>query len=338
MFSGLRPAKIKFYIRCLSELGYTSKQVLAGTQLSENELDNRDFLIDTSRYIRILSNIHKLYGAPSLAFELGKKLTLGDLGILGYAIMSSPNSGAAMSIWHQYLPLFFGNMLEASYEKKLGKWLVQYTPIIDIKPELLQFLIEEKINYDVALQRLIGMDEYPMEHLSLTYPEPPHKDLYTTLLGSNVAFSAKRNLLVIKNYALDLPLKGANDEMNEFCLTKLATIFDRVNFNQSHTFLVKDMLYDNLDNVPSIEDMANKFCCSARTFSRKLNSEGINYTDLVADTRREMAKNYLATSNYSVKEISLKLGFSDVSSFRRFFKTTTGKTISEFKLKVLAAP
>jgi AraC-like DNA-binding protein len=335
IFPGLRPAKIRFYIRCSIQCGITANEILAGTQISESDLDNDNFLIDISQYIRIVSNLRKLYGRDDLAFYLGENLTLGDLGVLGYAVMSSSTAGQAQTIWETHMPLFFGNLIKTSYPEKGNIVKIRMHSVIEIRPNLLRFFIEEKLSYDHAIQRLIGMEKYTLSSLSLTYDEPRNVQLYKKLMGRNVHFSCDENLLVVHAEGYSVKLMGANQEMNQFCLDKLNDLHQKAIVHQkSYTYKLKEYLSTRLDCSPSSEAAAKHFNCSPRTFARKLKSEGASYNETVASLRKEMAEHYFATTDLSTKEIADKLGFSNASSFRRFFKTTTGMTTSEFKYRL----
>jgi hypothetical protein len=156
----LRPAKINFYLRFMQGRGFSAAQVLEGTGISPHQLADPHYLVEISDYIRIIANIRRLANSPSLAFALGEQLTLGDLGILGYCVMSCDNTDEATKLWHEYNPVFFGNLIEVMFEKTGNQMLLTHIPLNGIRADLLQFLIEEKICYDMALQRLIGLDKF----------------------------------------------------------------------------------------------------------------------------------------------------------------------------------
>ena len=337
MLTRLRPAKINFYLRYMGQQGFTSEQVLEGTGITPRHLADHHYLVEISRYIRIISNINRLSRSPSLAFELGEHLLLGDLGILGYSVMSCDNTDEATRLWHQYNPVFFGNLIEMSFQKVGEQQLLTYMPYPDIREELLQFLIEEKICYDMALQRLIGLAEFPLEHLALSYSAPAHAQRYTDLIHCPIEFSAGRNTMLLWDNALALPLQGADAETHEHCLKLLNNVFASVNAGATFSHKVKAILHENMQRRPSIAEVADRLHCTGRTLNRTLAKEGVNFTDLTVATRIETIRNLLATTRLESKEIADRIGFADVRSLRRFFKTHTGKTIQQFRRETVSA-
>ena len=74
---------------------------------------------------------------------------------------------------------------------------------------------------------------------------------------------------------------------------------------------------------PTEEVIAFKMHMSQRTIRRKLKSEGVSYTDLLASIRIALAKQYLLNNSIAVTEIAYQLGYSSPSTFARAFKQQT---------------
>ena len=59
---------------------------------------------------------------------------------------------------------------------------------------------------------------------------------------------------------------------------------------------------------PEISAVARSYGASVRTFQRRLNEEGVVYSDLVATVRRDLAREMLADPSQSQLEVSMSLG------------------------------
>jgi AraC-like DNA-binding protein len=83
----------------------------------------------------------------------------------------------------------------------------------------------------------------------------------------------------------------------------------------------------NLD----LERVAGELPVSPKRLSRILNQEvGVSFRQLLRNLRIEEAKQMLASRQYSVKEVAMRVGFSDSHYFSRSFKELTGQNASEF--------
>jgi AraC-like DNA-binding protein len=67
---------------------------------------------------------------------------------------------------------------------------------------------------------------------------------------------------------------------------------------------------------------------STRTLQRRLQEEGSGFVEILNETRRELALQYIQDDSLPLKEVSYLLGYSDVSNFSRAFKRWTGKAPS----------
>ena len=70
---------------------------------------------------------------------------------------------------------------------------------------------------------------------------------------------------------------------------------------------------------------------SERTLARKLSDEGLNFTEILQQLRRDLAVRYLDDHKLHISKIAWLLGFNEVSSFTHTFKRWTGKTPSQMR-------
>ena len=68
-----------------------------------------------------------------------------------------------------------------------------------------------------------------------------------------------------------------------------------------------------------------------RTLERRLKENGVIYRDLVTDTRRRFALEYLRDLNRTLTEVAFLLGYSEVTAFNRAFKQWTGSTPLQYR-------
>jgi AraC-like DNA-binding protein len=80
-----------------------------------------------------------------------------------------------------------------------------------------------------------------------------------------------------------------------------------------------------------VEDVARSLGMSERTLARKLSDEGLNFTEILQQLRRDLAVRYLGDRKLHVSKIAWLLGFHGVSAFTHAFKRWTGKTPREMR-------
>ena len=70
---------------------------------------------------------------------------------------------------------------------------------------------------------------------------------------------------------------------------------------------------------------------SPTTLKRKLREEGETYQHILDRIRRDLSIQYLTETKLTAKQISYRIGFSNVHNFRRAFKAWTGFNPSHFQ-------
>jgi AraC-like DNA-binding protein len=81
----------------------------------------------------------------------------------------------------------------------------------------------------------------------------------------------------------------------------------------------------------SKEKVAARLNMSDRSLQSKLAIRNTSYRNLLNETRRELAQLYIRQGLHSVSEVTYLLGFADVSSFSRAFRSWEGLSPSEYK-------
>ncbi len=78
------------------------------------------------------------------------------------------------------------------------------------------------------------------------------------------------------------------------------------------------------EGLADIATLARRLGVTPRTLQRKLEAEGVAYSELLDQARRELACAYLADPALSVEEIAALTGYSEASAFSRAFRRWTG--------------
>ncbi|WP_028242796.1 response regulator [Pseudobutyrivibrio ruminis] len=93
----------------------------------------------------------------------------------------------------------------------------------------------------------------------------------------------------------------------------------------------KQYIDENYMKELTLDDVSRVVNISSYYFSKVFKEEtGENFIDYLTKLRIEAAKNLLKTTNKSMKEIALEVGYPDPNYFSRNFKKYTGKTPTDY--------
>ena len=100
-------------------------------------------------------------------------------------------------------------------------------------------------------------------------------------------------------------------------------------------FFTKAVNYirENIYEQITLDDLANAAAISKFHFSRLFKEEtGLTPLEYVVQTKINLAKTILSTTNRTIADIAMDLGFSSESSFINAFKKRTGISPNRFRL------
>jgi AraC-like DNA-binding protein len=309
--------------------GFSAEQVLDGSGLTQETVNDEWFAATPDHYRQIISNMLTLTNNPHLALTMAAEFKINDLGVFGYAALSSANLGQAREIFHKYHPYndYFLSLSNYVRHNNLYNELHEVFPLNDLLP----FAVEEFAVRSITLPTMLTGKSYPILELHVTYgpPEPP--DLYEKVLGCPCYFNQPRNLLMLDIKRLDDKIQLADEETFRICEQQCRELIQIRNEGERMADKVKRILLRMPGQFPAMDNIASALHMSTRTLRRQLATEDISYQQIVDTTRKELALQYLQHSRLSAKEISYLLGYTHVSNFRKAFKNWTGKNISAYK-------
>lgn len=170
--------------------------------------------------------------------------------------------------------------------------------------------------------------------LELTRPVK-HRAMLERHFGCRVSFKADRNALIFRHRDLDLPFVTSNEELVGVIETHLDAELKERDAKNSVGEQVKQTLRQLLaGRRPTLEDVAQELGLGVRTLQRRLAEGGVTFKQVVEDTRRELARHYLRTSNIELNEAAFLLGFEDANSFFRAFHMWEGTSPGEWRTRV----
>lgn len=128
--------------------------------------------------------------------------------------------------------------------------------------------------------------------------------------------------LTVRNAVLDTPYRQAARDRS-VALQRLP--WQRLQdgtLGQSARLLIRAMLREG---SPTVEHLAELADMSVRTLQRRLAEEGLSYSGLVEEARRDVALAALCTAGDRIGDIAAQVGYAKHSSFSRAFRRWTGQ-------------
>jgi len=162
-------------------------------------------------------------------------------------------------------------------------------------------------------------------------PAPRCPDRFNAFFEAPIEYGAHDNRLCFDLHMANQHLATSNPELariNDQAVINYLARFDRSNI----TMKVRSRIIEQLPSgTARQESIAEELHLSLRSLQRKLKDEEITFKELLEDTRRDLAMQYIREARRPLGEISYLLGFSEHSSFTRAFRRWTGHSPAQFR-------
>jgi len=179
---------------------------------------------------------------------------------------------------------------------------------------------------------LTGQNLVP-QHLSIAHHRSAGIAEMARFVGTKVQFDAGRDEFALDVGVRELPLIHSDNYLNDLLLKYCeAALSDRRgNMSQLRTRVENAISSVLPHGRVLVGDIARTLGMSKRTLERRLSDEGLKFTEILQQLRRDLADRYLDDRTLQVSKIAWLLGFQEVSTFTRAFKRWTSKTPREMR-------
>lgn len=283
----------------------------------------------------LIAEVYRVAPDFPWAFELGRSLKLSSHGMLGYAMLSSPDLDYVFQLLARYFRIIMPTF-RLQYRRGEEHDEVLLTVAAGQSPLSLQFHIEAiAVAWHWEILSLLE-GKMPGYDLYLSSSAPRHVERFAGLKPARWHFGwpirpGFRILyprgLVNRQLAMADPgaLKLAERQCHELAQQTLK--------EGRLVEWVTAMLTYSRDVITSREELAALLNISPRTLDRRLQDDGASFRELSQNIRFQRACELIGAGQMSMLEIALELGYRDSANFTRAFRREAGCAPSEWRAR-----
>jgi AraC-like DNA-binding protein len=255
-------------------------------------------------------------GCPTFGLRMGEMRRLSDAGPLSLLFAHQPTLRESVRVATTYVRML--NEAVSIEVEEAGDLVVvrEIITVDDPRPTTQSYELLVTIRFRV-FRTLLGPQWRPLS-VHFTHDAPADLTVHRRVFGPDVHFRSEFNGLVLGAADFDKSAPTADPTLARYAEQVVQTL---PNPSQDDDLLrVRKAVHQLLpDGKASLAQAALKTGLNERTLQRRLAAEGVPFSNLVNDVRRELAERYLADPGLSVTEVARLLGYSQISSFTRWF-------------------
>lgn len=315
--------------RALDEYGIDPDAMFQRAELDTGKLYDANARYRDAQLYRLWRMAAEETGDPCIGLRVAEHWHPSAAHALGYAWLASATLKDALQRTVRYFRLMSDKEKLILDESGEDFRLIVENPIADY-PTAAEDL-DASFAVLVRLCRMCHGESFAPLRVTMSRPEPMDSASFAEFFRAPIQYSGNENSICFDRADALAALPTANAEVaraNEKIVQDYLARFDR----SSVAMQVRSRLTEQLPSGRVTQDsVADSLHMSLRSLQRRLKGEGTSYKDLLDETRRELAIQYMAQSHFSVNEITYLLGFSEPSNFSRAFRRWTGRSPSAYR-------
>ncbi len=265
-------------------------------------------------------------GFDNFGLWFGNQFQPRDLGLWGYAAVSAPTLGAAVTNlvelfgWHQESSLMSISKVEED--------LVSLQYRIEA-PDIIERRQDAELSLGMFLnviREALGANWSP-EEVHFEHPRPAEWKDHERAFGAPVYFAQESNALLFRSDVLDRPMPARDLALMTLMRNCLVELGRRPAGPRSLIDAVRTAVRNHLPRgYPTLDVVSDELRVPASAVQRDLARLGVSFKELVERTRYDLALVYLRQRHLPLSEIAFLLGYSELSAFSRAMRRWTGKS------------
>ncbi len=321
------------WVRGIAELlaaqGLDANALLAEAGIDPAELRAPGGRVPTDRISALWELAVQRSGNPAIALSQPDMVRPASFDVVGYTMMSCANLKDAFDRLVRYLRIL-SHALTLTQGEEDGRYRLSF----DLRGEqraVPRQRVEFMLVTVATFSRWVsGRHLHPAE-VAFSHPAPADARPYQEAFRCPVTFDAPVTSLF---YALDevsKPLSTSNPVLADLHERYAGEYLERFDHGQT-SYRVREAIIRRLpDGEPRRDRIARELGMSERTLQRRLEEEASSFLQLLNDSRRELAEQYLNRLHLSLGQAAYLLGFSEQSSFFRACKRWFGLPPGEYR-------
>lgn len=316
-------------VQALEMGGVDCRAIFPELGLDYSALADPDARFAQDAMTRLWQRAVQLSGNPAIGLNMAKVVRPASFHVVGYALMSSRTlkEGLARLVRYQRI---IAEGADLSFRPTPDGYELSLAIHGDRLPPARQSA-EASLAYALAFCRWLTAKPMRPQRVLLQGEPPADLEPFREVFQAPLRFNAGHYGLLFQRADMEMQLPGANESLaqlhDRFAGEYLARFSDTRVTHQARQVLCRLLP----QGEPKREAVAQALLVSQRTLQRRLQEEGTGYQQLLDDSRRELAEQYLAQPNLTLLEIAYLLGFADPSNFFRAFRRWFAMTPGEYR-------
>jgi AraC-like DNA-binding protein len=319
MVTLVRAAALTGFAEVMHALGGDADRALRRAGLRRALVREPDQLIEAAVAAQLVEDAAAATQCDTFGLRMAESRQLSHFGVLSLLLLHQATLRQALATLIAYSHLL--NESLAIQMEDAGSMVILREDIVAAGPMPQSVDLAIGVLYRTCAALL--HERWRPQRVCFGHSAPKDLAVHKRLFACRVEFDAEFNGIVCKAADLNEPNLLADPALARYAQTLVDTQFG--NRDASTAQQVRRAIYLLLPSGrATCAGVAQGLGRSMRTLQRTLDAEGLSFTALLDQVRRELAQRYLANPHYDMGQIAVMLGYGSHSAFSRWFGAQFG--------------
>lgn len=322
------------FSRAMDAHNIDTATALKECDISQDVVADQESRIAAENFSQLIDYCNKKLARHDFSILIAEQFHPGMFHALGYAMMSSNTLQDALERIAHYKRVV-SNTCKLVNHKQNNQFIFEmniFTYETTNRPVLSLVTVETFLATIIRFARELVTLDFAPEKVCFAYPKPNYDVTYLeNFFNCEVEFASNKTAIIFNLEQIQEKLMCGNPLITHSHEKMLDEFMARVDKNDlSH--VIRNKIFELLPlGAPSQTEIAEYLGMSLRNLQRKLHDQGTSYKEILEQTRKKLAMNYILQQHLSLSEIGYLVGFSSVGNFNRAFKRWTNQTPGEYR-------
>ncbi len=308
----IRAAGMRGAAGVLGDYGVAIEPLMDRVQLPYAALADEELRISLPAYSQVLEWGSEAAGCPDLGLQISDRQDISILGPLAIAMQNASTVGEAMQVASRFMHAHSSGIrlslhADTPVPAQTALRITLITPSWLPRRQLLDLCLAD-LHHFVAF---LAQSAPPLLKVTLPHTALASPQRYAEFFGHEVEFGSAHAELIVPSDFLGRSLSGAVAALHQLSLDYLKLAFDgggRKTMNEQ----VEEILRRALSSTRGRRDVVARLLgMHPRTLQRRLEAEGVSFSDIVDTVRRDQARHWLTESDVPLAHVADILGLAD---------------------------
>ena len=287
--------------------------------------------LELSAYCSLFEEAARQTRDDNFGLRFGNGFKPRDLGLIGYAAVSSPTLGSALEGFVQLFAHHQQSTLMRIAEPQQGLVRLEYRISV---PDILARRQDAELSLGMfrnIIREACGPSWAPLE-VHFEHPKPEGWREHESAFDAPVFFAQPVNALIFGRELFSRPMPAPDLKLLSIARMCLQSLGVHGVAELSFAARIKTEIRARLaQGCPALEEVSAALRATPSATQRELSRTGMTYKDAVDEVRRGLALTYLTQRELPLSEIAFLLGYSELSAFSRAFSRWTGTSPRHYR-------